>query len=893
LATRSLTRILAGLAGTVAILALSLTAGVVGAYHYTLAGLPEAATIRDIPLQIPLRVYSRDGKLVAEIGEQRRIPVEYDEIPGHVVQAFLAAEDDRFFEHPGIDYQGVLRAGINFLMTGSRSQGGSTITQQLARDYFLTRERLFTRKIREAFLAWKIEKEFSKEEILAMFLNKMFFGQRAYGVAAASRVYFNKTLEEINAAEAATLAGLLQAPSAYNPVRSPEKATSRRSYVLRRMRELDYLTEAEYGAAMEYPMESRLYGPAVELTAPYLAEMVRREMLERYGPEIYSGGYRVTTTLDSSLQTAAVYAVRNGLLEYDRRHGYRGPLARLELPVPAGGDEGTNGQGNDQGNDPGNDKSGNGGEGSYSGGGYPALPPDVLQALEDYPEPGGLRVGVVVGLGEDNSAAVALRRDRIVRVPWSGISWAKRYIDDDRVGSPPESVGEVLAVGDVIHVMPTVSDRWALAQVPAAQGALVSVDPDDGAVVGLVGGFDYAASKFNRAVQIRRQPGSAFKPFIYSAALENGFTAATIVNDTPVVFESEELEGPWKPINYTGKFYGPVRLREALYRSLNLASVRVLIGTGLGDAVPHIRSFGFADEAVPYNYSLALGSGAVSPLDMALGYSVFANGGYRVEPYFIDRIEDSEGNVLQRADPALVCPDCEYSEELAEIDADPFADPLADPLAGRGGERAGSRTDRADPLAGVERLEGRTLEWRPTANEDPRLYAGMRLADRAITKENAFLVADMMRDVIRRGTGRRARSLGRDDLYGKTGTSNDRRDAWFGGFNADLVAVTWVGFDEDKPLGAGEEGSRTALPVWIHFMERALDGAPTARVEEPEGLVTVRVSPETGRPVSSDDGNFIFEKFRVGNEPEAGTIGGADDIYNDTGSSGDIEDPIF
>ena len=893
MATRSLTRILAGLAGTVAILALSLTAGVVGAYHYTLAGLPEAATIRDIPLQIPLRVYSRDGKLVAEIGEQRRIPVEYDEIPGHVVQAFLAAEDDRFFEHPGIDYQGVLRAGINFLMTGSRSQGGSTITQQLARDYFLTRERLFTRKIREAFLAWKIEKEFSKEEILAMFLNKMFFGQRAYGVAAASRVYFNKTLEEINAAEAATLAGLLQAPSAYNPVRSPEKATSRRSYVLRRMRELDYLTEAEYGAAMEYPMESRLYGPAVELTAPYLAEMVRREMLERYGPEIYSGGYRVTTTLDSSLQTAAVYAVRNGLLEYDRRHGYRGPLARLELPVPAGGDEGTNGQGNDQGNDPGNNNSGNGGEGSYSGGGYPALPPDVLQALEDYPEPGGLRVGVVVGLGEDNSAAVALRRDRIVRVPWSGISWAKRYIDDDRVGSPPESVGEVLAVGDVIHVMPTVSDRWALAQVPAAQGALVSVDPDDGAVVGLVGGFDYAASKFNRAVQIRRQPGSAFKPFIYSAALENGFTAATIVNDTPVVFESEELEGPWKPINYTGKFYGPVRLREALYRSLNLASVRVLIGTGLGDAVPHIRSFGFADEAVPYNYSLALGSGAVSPLDMALGYSVFANGGYRVEPYFIDRIEDSEGNVLQRADPALVCPDCEYSEELAEIDADPFADPLADPLAGRGGERAGSRTDRADPLAGVERLEGRTLEWRPTANEDPRLYAGMRLADRAITKENAFLVADMMRDVIRRGTGRRARSLGRDDLYGKTGTSNDRRDAWFGGFNADLVAVTWVGFDEDKPLGAGEEGSRTALPVWIHFMERALDGAPTARVEEPEGLVTVRVSPETGRPVSSDDGNFIFEKFRVGNEPEAGTIGGADDIYNDTGSSGDIEDPIF
>ena len=854
----------------VAILALALTAGVIGAYHYTLAGLPEAATIRDIPLQIPLRVYSRDGRLIAEIGEQRRIPVEYEEIPAHVVQAFLAAEDDRFFEHPGIDYQGVLRAGINFLTTGSRSQGGSTITQQLARDYFLTRERLFTRKIREAFLAWKIEKEFSKEEILAMFLNKMFFGQRAYGVAAASQVYFNKSLQEINAAEAATLAGLLQAPSAYNPVRSPEKATARRSYVLRRMRELDFLTEAEYQASMEYPMESRLYGPAVELTAPYLAEMVRREMLDRYGPEIYSGGYRVTTTLDASLQTAAVYAVRNGLLEYDRRHGYRGPLARLELPVPAGGDEGTNGN------------AGNADNSGEPGTGYPGIPAEVLQTLEDYPEPGGLRVGVVLGLGEDNSASVALRRDRAVRVPWSGISWAKRYIDDDRVGSPPESVDEVLAVGDVIYVMPTVSDTWALAQLPTAQGALVSMDPDDGAVVGLVGGFDYAASKFNRAVQIRRQPGSAFKPFIYSAALENGYTTATIVNDTPVVFESEELEGPWKPINYTGKFYGPVRLREALYRSLNLASVRVLIGTGLGDAVPHIRSFGFAAEAVPYHYSLALGSGAVSPLDMARGYAVFANGGYRVEPYFIDRIEDSTGKVLYRADPPRVCPDCEYSEELAEVQADPFSDPR-DPVA----ERA------ADPLADAGALSAQTLAWRPTANEDPRLYAGIRLAERAITEENAFLVADMMRDVIRRGTGVRARRLGRDDLYGKTGTSNDRRDAWFGGFNADLVAVTWVGFDEDKPLGAGEEGSRTALPVWIHFMEAALDGAPTAIVEEPEGLVTVRVSPETGRPVGADAGNFIFEKFRVGNEPEAGTIGGADEIFNDTGSSGDIEEPIF
>ncbi len=823
------------------VLAISLVAGVIGAYNYTLASLPEAATIRDIPLQIPLRVYSRDGRLIAEIGEQRRIPVEFDDIPPHVVQAFLAAEDDRFFEHPGIDYQGILRAGWKFLLSGSRRQGGSTITQQLARDYFLTRERLFTRKIREAFLAWKIEQEFTKEEILAMFLNKMFFGQRAYGVAAASQVYFNKTLDEMNAAEAATLAGVLQAPSAFNPVRSPENATLRRSYVLRRMRELDYLSEAEYQAAMDYPMESKLYGPAVELNAPYLAEMVRRELLDRYGTEIYSAGYQVSTTVDSRLQEAAVFAIRNGLLEYDRRHGFRGPLAKVELPAETSPED---------------------------------LPPEIRQRLEEFPEPGGLRVGVVTSLRPDNSAMVALRRGDAVRLPWSGINWAKRYIDDDRVGASPESVAEVLAVGDIIYVIPTVRDTWALAELPAAQGALVALDPDDGAVVSLVGGFDYTSSKFNRAVQIRRQPGSAFKPFIYSAALENGFTPATIVNDTPVVYESSELEGVWRPTNYSNKFYGPTRLREALVRSLNLVSVRVLIKTGLANAVPHIRRFGFPEDAVPYNHSLALGSGAASPMEMATGFAVFANGGYAVKPYFIDAIVASDGSELYRADPAVVCGICEPT------------DPEADATASQSGS-AGPR------LVGDALSLQQAEAYRSTADEDPGFFVGMRLAERVIAPENAFLIADMMHDVIRRGTGRRARALGRDDLYGKTGTSNDRRDAWFAGFNADLVAVTWVGFDEDKPLGAGEEGSRTALPVWMHYMEQALKGARPAPREEPPGLVTVRISPDTGELAGADDGNFVFEKFRVGNVPQRSTIERADDIFNDTRNTSDIEEPLF
>ena len=580
--------------------------------------LPAAETIRDIPLQIPLRIFSRDGHLIDEIGERRRILITYDDVPEHVVDAFVAAEDQRFFVHPGIDYRGILRAALGYLRTGSASGGGgSTLTQQLARDYFLTREQTFTRKLREAFLAYKIEQEFTKEQIMALFLNKMFFGQRAYGVAAAAQVYFNKDLADVNVAEAATLAGVLPAPSRYNPVRSVANADMRRRYVLSRMLDLNFIDQRQYDSAVAFPIESRLHGAAVELTAPYVAEMARREMLRRYGEATYTAGYQVVTTLDSNLQKAANYSLRNGLLEFSRRRGYRPPLESFAL---------------DQ---------------TVLESPFEEWPVEVRQTLEQY-VPGGLSVGLVTRLdADDNSAEVVLANGTRETVPWRGIRWAKAFIDRATTGPEPEAITDVLSIGDVIVIMPTDKGDWALANIPEAQGAVVSIDPSDGAIGALAGGFDFAVSKFNRATQAYRQPGSSFKPFIYSAALEHGNTVATVILDAPIVISSSELEAVWRPINYSGRFYGPTRLRDAIVRSMNLVSVRLLLfETGFGNAIDHIGKFGFSDATLIRNGSLALGGGEASPLDMAQGFAVFANGGYGIKPYVIDAILGPEGETL-------------------------------------------------------------------------------------------------------------------------------------------------------------------------------------------------------------------------------------------------------
>lgn len=867
--------ILFGGAGMVA--TLLLTSSIIGAYYYVAPGLPQAATIREIPLQIPLRIFSRDGRLIDEVGERRRILVDYQDLPPFVVQAFVAAEDGRFFEHPGIDYLGILRAGFRMLRTGRISGGGSTITQQLARDYFLSRDQLFTRKLLEAFLAYKIEQEFSKQEIMSLFLNKMFFGQRAYGVAAAAQVYFGKNLNDINVAEAATLAGVLPAPSDYNPVRSPSNASMRRSYVLNRMHDLDFIDEPELETAMAFPMVSKLHGTANELSAPWVAEMVRREMLTRYGEQAtYSAGFEVVTTLDSTLQRAGNYAVRNGLLEFTRRRGYRGPIATAELdPLTL--------------------------EAPYAD-----WPDSVKRALLDYGNPGGLSVAIVTRLNANNSADIVLQNGTATKLEWHGISWARPFIDGETRGPSPKTVADVLAPGHIIYVMPLTIGGWALAQVPQAQSGLVSVDPLDGAITSLVGGFDFSLSKFNRVTQASRQPGSSFKPFIYSAALEAGNTLATIVLDAPVVIDSPELERLWRPVNYSGRFYGEQRVREALVKSMNLASVRLLIkNTGVGFAIRHLQPFGFSDATLIRNGSLALGGGNASPLDMAQGYATFANGGYAVKPYIIDSIIGPDDMVLYRAEPFVVCPKCEPAEEITEIYSTrkPLY-PVTPPAAADtfdGGTKAGSEEEdisfasQPEYEFSLEQMAEMGESYQPDASHAPDLFAGVKVAERIITSQNAFLIQDAMREVIRRGTGVRARILGRTDLSGKTGTSNDRRDAWFAGFNTKIVGIVWVGYDDDLPLGPREEGSRTALPIWIEFMKIALKGMPLSQMDKPDGIVTVRISRTTGCPASAShpDEDVMFEHFREDYVPECDDDSDTyTEIFNTTEDRGD-KDTLF
>jgi penicillin-binding protein 1A len=815
--------------------AVGATAGVIGAYYYVQPSLPAAETIRDIPLEIPLRIFSRDGYLISEIGERKRIPITYEDLPPHVINAFIAAEDRRFFEHSGIDYRGVLRAFARLAKTGNASGGGgSTLTQQLARDYFLTREQTLKRKLTEAFLAYKIEQEFSKEQIMALFLNKMFFGQRAYGIAASAQVFFDKDLGEVNIAEAATLAGVLPAPSRYNPVSNAENAKVRRSYVLGRMLDLRYIDDAEYEQAMSHPLQSRLHGAAIELSAPYVAEMVRSQMLERYGEDTYTAGYQVVTSLDSRMQKAANYSLRNGLLEFTRRRGYKGPQGSVEL------NEELLAMPRDQ------------------------WPEDLLDSLDRY-APGGLSLALVVDVLDSNEATVVFVDGSEVTIPWAGIRWGNPFIDRENYGPAPETAAEVMAVGDIIYVMPTADNSWALAQVPEAQAAVVALDPYDGAVVALTGGFDYTTSKFNRARQAYRQPGSAFKPFIYSAALEHGNTPATVVLDAPVVIGSSELEAIWRPINYSGRFYGPTRMREALVRSMNLVSIRLLLfETGIGNAIRHLAKFGFSDATLIRNGSLALGGGQASPLDMAQGYAMLANGGHAVKPYVIDAIFGPAGEPLFRVEPAIVCDECVPDD----VDEAPNPD-LNLPLEPR------------DQEILFEQMADVVETWRPDANDAPELFEHFNVAPQAISPQNAFLIQDMMRDVVRRGTGVRARrELGRSDLSGKTGTSNDRRDAWFGGFNADIAAVVWVGYDDDLPLGPREEGSRTALPIWIEFARIALRNVPEHQMPMPEGIVSVRINRDTGCPARAGQANVTFEVFREGHVPDCERLEEITDPFN-------------
>ncbi len=805
---------------------ISLAAAVVaGGYFYLNPKLPSIEGLSNVQLQVPLRIYSSDGALMGEFGEKRRTPKKLEEIPELMQQAFLSAEDDRFFEHPGVDYQGILRAVVNLVMTGERGQGGSTITMQLARNFYLSSEKTYLRKLNEILLALKIERELDKEKILELYLNKIYLGNRSYGVAAAAQTYYGVGLDELTLAQIAMIAGLPKAPSTFNPIVNPDRATIRRDYVLSRMHQLDFISAEQFEQQRKEPVTARRHRSAIGVYAPYVNEMARAEIVKQFGDEAYVRGLNVYTTINKRLQQAANDSIWNGLVAYDQRHGYRGVVRHVELDAENEEASATDVDGEAE-------------------DGKPALV-DILKDDENY---GRFVPALILSVNDDvsidagsdknkaagavteaasiekRSATALLKDGNRVRIPWRGIKWAREYISVNRVGDELQKVSDVINPGDVVWLANDPVNGWSLGQIPEVQGALVSVKPNTGAIQALTGGFDFEHSKFNRVVQAKRQAGSGFKPIIYAAALDKKYTPASLINDAPVVFEDSALEGQWRPENYSGKTFGPTRLREALYKSRNLVSVRILRDIGLKHATQYAKNFGLDSKELRYDLSLALGSAEVSPLQMSRVYSVFANGGYLTEPYLIQRIEDADGSVLYEADPVVACASCVIAEQ-----------------------RWSSDIAEEDSLVKLPKQAKRTLE--------PRL---------------AFQMNSILQDVVLRGTGRRAMSLGRKDLAGKTGTTNDQRDAWFNGYNPDLVTTTWIGFDQLKPLGSKETGSSAALPVWIDFMKVALAGTFEKQLPRPDGLVTMKINAETGQAATDADTNTVFEIFRKENVPATG-----------------------
>jgi penicillin-binding protein 1A len=806
------------------------------AYVYLRPALPDVEGIREVQLQVPLRIYTRDGRLIASIGEQRRIPVRYDQLPPKLIQAFLATEDDRFFHHHGVDWQGILRAALANARAGRISQGASTITMQVSRDMFLTPHRDMKRKMSEVYISLLMETEFTKEEIFSLYVNKIFLGQRSYGVAAAAEVYFGKTLDQLSIAEMATLAGIPTAPSTINPVANAQAATVRRSHVLGRMLDLHYITPAEYETAKATPMESRLHGPSIEVDAPYVAEMVRNEMQAKYGDSIYTAGYQVFTTIDSRLEAAATVALRTGLLEYDRRHGWRGATAKVDLSKVEG-DAGLNAE------------------------------------LEEFPIVGGLRPAIVERV-EGKSARIYVKDLGSVELPWEKMSWARRELPDEKTDRSPTQASEIMSRGDVIYTVGSSANTLQFVQVPEAQSALVALDPKDGAVVSLVGGFDYFQSKYNRVIQARRQPGSGFKPFVYAAAFDKGYTPASVVLDAPIVVDEAGMEQAWRPKEDEDRFVGAVRLREAMAHSINLVSVRLVRDIGMDYTWNYVQRFGFDKSQLPQDLTMALGTAELSPLQVATGYATFANGGFKVNPYYVDYIQDAAGNTLFRAEPLLACPECNRASDPPPSTAGHPGGPA--PVA-RGEARNGGPGSARDTQLDRGESDGKTL------------IPAKDLAPQIIRPQIAYLLSDMMADVIRHGTAQRALVLNRDDIAGKTGTTNDAHDAWFNGFNGNLVASVWTGFDQDRSLGDGEQGARAALPTWIFFMRQALAGTPRYKLPPPDGIVTARISPTTGLLASADDPNAILEKFIDGNLPKSE----ASETPNNQNPLNDGEKPLF
>ncbi len=760
--------------------------------------MPNVEKLKDVKLQTPMQILTQEGELIGQFGEQKRKPLNYEEIPSQFIKALMAAEDDGFFEHRGVDIKGLLRAASELILTGKKGSGGSTITMQVARNYFLSLEKTFLRKFNEILLAIEIERRLSKREIFGLYFNRVFLGHRAYGFEAAAEVYYGKSISNLSLAQHAMLAGIPKAPSRNNPISGPNSAKERRNWILKRMLSLKYINETEYLAASKSPVTARFHGSKVTFSAEYSAEMARREMLRLFGSGAYTDGYRVYTTIQGRLQRAAQNEVVNGLLRYDKRHGYRGP--ERQFPV----DE--------------KDK-----ENRLE---------IWLSELQRAPKVDQL-IPAIIDEIQEKTASFILSDGSEHQLDWEdGLKQARPYISENRVGPSPKAAADILSIGDLVRVRHEENGRWQLSQIPRVQAALVALQPNTGAILSVVGGMGFSMSKFNRATQAFRQPGSNFKPFLYSAALEHGFTAASVINDAPIVLEDITLEETWRPENDGGKFYGPTRLRWALTKSRNIVSIRLLQKLSIGNLINYVEKLGIETRDFPRDLSLALGSQTMSPMQIATAYAVLANGGFSVKPYLITKVEKLDGEIVYQNNPAVACHLCtEEKDDYQELS-----------------------------------MEEILLE--NTAKKEEKV-----LAPRVMDARVNFIIDSILKDVIKLGTGRRALKLERDDIAGKTGTSNGPMDAWFSGYNSEIVTSTWVGFDDFTPLGRREFGGTAALPIWIEFMRQAMEGMPEKNRITPTGVVLTRIDPITGLASKASNEKAIFEYFRIENSPTRNSLG--------------------
>ena len=783
--------------------------------------------LKDVQLQTPMQVFTKDGLLINQFGEKRRIPVTIDEIPQTLINAFLATEDNRFYDHIGIDPIGIVRSAIVLISTGEKKQGASTITMQLARNFFLTREKAYIRKVKEIFIALHIEGVLTKDEILELYLNKIELGNRAFGIGAAAQVYYGKELKDLTLAQMAMIAGLPKAPSALNPIRNPTRAKARRNVVLGRLLTEDYITQEQYNEATSQPITAYFHGAEINLYAPYISEMVRAEMVSRYGVDkAYNSGFKIFTSVESKVQKAAQNALVNNLHSYDMRHGFRGPTDVLWNPET-----------------------------------QPALTEQqILNKLQSVNELGTLKVAAVLSVN-NKTATVLLKNGEQTTLSWDSLKWARKYITRYRQSFAPKAATDILTPGMQIWVRQNEDNSYLLSQIPEASSAIVSLDPQDGRIKAIVGGYSFEQSQYNRAIQAKRQVGSNIKPFIYSAALEKGYTLASILNDAPINQWDKSQGVAWRPKNSPAVYNGPIRIRRALAQSKNVISVRLLRGVGLQRTADHLLKFGFKDADINRSESLALGSASITPLELARGMSTFANGGHLIEPYFISEIQDAYGNVLFKANPALACDE--------------------------------------EPLPTHNALS--------MHNSDDEMEQTKKCAPRIISKQNAFLIADAMNSAIWgggswahktgwSGTGWRAQALDRRDISGKTGTTNDSVDTWFSGFNSNVMTSVWVGFDnpgnalgrstynnnlDSSQISGAESGAKTAQPAWVEFMKAALEGKPEAPIEPPEGLVSIRIDLATGLLSHKNDYTSRFEYFEKGTAPTKYVLSQPNDIFEE------------